>query len=62
MVIRFSVRADLRGIKQYISGGKAEARLEALQVLDIVLRELPTAGTRRMADPSSRRTWSGGGL
>lgn len=38
VVIRFSARADLHRIKQYISGRQADARREALQVLDIVLR------------------------
>ncbi|XP_047058856.1 protein argonaute 1D-like [Lolium rigidum] len=43
VVIRFAARADLRRLEQYIAGRQAEAPQEALQVLDIVLRELPTS-------------------
>ena len=43
MVIRFAARADLHRLGQYIAGKQAEAPQEALQVLDIVLRQLPTA-------------------
>ncbi|VAI94080.1 unnamed protein product [Triticum turgidum subsp. durum] len=43
VVIRYAARADLRRLEQYIAGRQAEAPQEALQVLDIVLRELPTA-------------------
>ncbi|KAG2614396.1 hypothetical protein PVAP13_4KG385603 [Panicum virgatum] len=43
VVIRFAARADLHRLEQFIAGRQAEAPQEALQVLDIVLRELPTA-------------------
>ncbi|RCV23302.1 hypothetical protein SETIT_4G288700v2 [Setaria italica] len=43
VVIKFAARADLRRLEQFIAGRQAEAPQEALQVLDIVLRELPTA-------------------
>ncbi|CAM0908526.1 unnamed protein product [Alopecurus aequalis] len=43
VVIRFAARADLHRLEQYIAGSLAEAPQEALQVLDIVLRELPTS-------------------
>uniref|UniRef100_A0ACD5W5V3 Uncharacterized protein n=1 Tax=Avena sativa TaxID=4498 RepID=A0ACD5W5V3_AVESA len=43
VVIRFAARADLHRLEQFIAGTQAEAPQEALQVLDIVLRELPTA-------------------
>ncbi|KAM0886935.1 hypothetical protein ACQ4PT_029393 [Festuca glaucescens] len=43
VVIRFAARVDLHRLEQYIAGKQAEAPQEALQVLDIVLRQLPTA-------------------
>ncbi|KAM0832665.1 hypothetical protein ACQ4PT_064752 [Festuca glaucescens] len=43
VVIRFAAKADLHRLEQYIAGRQGEAPQEALQVLDIVLRELPTA-------------------
>lgn len=42
MVIKFSARADLHRLGEFLSGRQADAPQEALQVLDIVLRELPT--------------------
>lgn len=50
MVIRYAARADLRRLEQYIAGRQAEAPQEALQVLDIVLRELPTARYSTLLD------------
>lgn len=43
MVIKFAARADLHHLELFLMGRQAEAPQEALQVLDIVLRELPTA-------------------
>ncbi|GJM97373.1 hypothetical protein PR202_ga14295 [Eleusine coracana subsp. coracana] len=43
VVIKFAAKADLHRLEQFIAGRQAEAPQEALQVLDIVLRELPTA-------------------
>ncbi|KAJ0974499.1 hypothetical protein J5N97_016464 [Dioscorea zingiberensis] len=43
VVIKFAARADLHHLELFLSGKQAEAPQEALQVLDIVLRELPTA-------------------
>lgn len=43
MVIKFAARADLHHLDLFLMGRQAEAPQEALQVLDIVLRELPTA-------------------
>jgi eukaryotic translation initiation factor 2C len=42
VVIKFAARADLCRLEQFLAGRQAEAPQEALQVLDIVLRELPT--------------------
>eukprot|EP00253_Pinus_taeda_P007968 PITA_07968 len=42
VVIKFAARADLHHLGQFLSGRQADAPQEALQVLDIVLRELPT--------------------
>lgn len=42
VVINFAARADLHHLGQFLSGRQADAPQEALQVLDIVLRELPT--------------------
>ncbi|XP_006656523.1 protein argonaute 1D [Oryza brachyantha] len=43
VVIKFAAKADLHRLEQFLAGRQAEAPQEALQVLDIVLRELPTA-------------------
>ena len=43
MVIKFAARADLHRLGMFLAGRHAEAPQEALQVLDIVLRELPSA-------------------
>ncbi|XP_020250305.1 LOW QUALITY PROTEIN: protein argonaute 1B-like [Asparagus officinalis] len=43
IVIKFASRADLHHLAMFLSGRQADAPQEALQVLDIVLRELPTA-------------------
>ncbi|XP_078445686.1 stabilizer of iron transporter SufD / Polynucleotidyl transferase [Wolffia australiana] len=42
VVIKFAARADLHHLESFLSGRQADAPQEALQVLDIVLRELPT--------------------
>ncbi|CAN5974280.1 unnamed protein product [Sphagnum jensenii] len=42
VVIKFAARADLHHLGQFLAGRQADAPQEALQVLDIVLRELPT--------------------
>ncbi|KAG6545178.1 hypothetical protein Mapa_013290 [Marchantia paleacea] len=42
VVIKFAARADLHHLGQFLQGRQADAPQEALQVLDIVLRELPT--------------------
>uniref|UniRef100_A0A0E0NJ26 Uncharacterized protein n=1 Tax=Oryza rufipogon TaxID=4529 RepID=A0A0E0NJ26_ORYRU len=43
VVIKFAARADLHHLAMFLAGRQADAPQEALQVLDIVLRELPTA-------------------
>ncbi|XP_062026356.1 protein argonaute 1B-like [Rosa rugosa] len=43
VVVKFAARADLHHLELFLMGRQAEAPQEALQVLDIVLRELPTA-------------------
>ncbi|PKA66209.1 Protein argonaute 1A [Apostasia shenzhenica] len=43
IVIKFAARADLHHLGMFLAGKQADAPQEALQVLDIVLRELPTA-------------------
>ncbi|XP_072967568.1 protein argonaute 1A-like isoform X2 [Typha angustifolia] len=43
VVIKFAARADLHHLGLFLAGKQADAPQEALQVLDIVLRELPTA-------------------
>eukprot|EP00268_Persea_americana_P054733 TRINITY_DN629_c0_g1_i2.p1 TRINITY_DN629_c0_g1~~TRINITY_DN629_c0_g1_i2.p1 ORF type:complete len:1112 (-),score=207.79 TRINITY_DN629_c0_g1_i2:475-3810(-) len=43
VVIKLASRADLHHLELFLSGKQADAPQEALQVLDIVLRELPTA-------------------
>jgi eukaryotic translation initiation factor 2C len=42
VVIKFASRPDLHHLQQFLAGAQADAPQEALQVLDIVLRELPT--------------------
>lgn len=42
VVIKFAARADLHHLGEFLRGRQADAPQEALQVLDIVLRELPT--------------------
>lgn len=42
VVIKFAARADLHHLGLFLAGKQADAPQEALQVLDIVLRELPT--------------------
>ncbi|WOK94801.1 protein argonaute 1B [Canna indica] len=43
VVIKLAARVDLHHLEMFLSGRQADAPQEALQVLDIVLRELPTA-------------------
>ncbi|XP_008812792.1 protein argonaute 1B-like [Phoenix dactylifera] len=43
VVIKLAARADLHHLELFLAGRQADAPQEALQVLDIVLRELPTA-------------------
>ena len=43
VVIKLASRADLHHLEMFLKGRQADAPQEALQVLDIVLRELPTA-------------------
>lgn len=43
VVIKLASRADLHHLGMFLQGRQADAPQEALQVLDIVLRELPTA-------------------
>ncbi|ONK71129.1 uncharacterized protein A4U43_C04F5010 [Asparagus officinalis] len=43
VAIKFASRADLHHLELFLAGRQADAPQEALQVLDIVLRELPTA-------------------
>lgn len=40
MVIKFVARANLHHLGQFLAGKRADAPQEALQILDIVLREL----------------------
>lgn len=40
MVLRFVARANLHHLGQFLAGKRADAPQEALQILDIVLREL----------------------
>uniref|UniRef100_A0A0D6QYC9 Uncharacterized protein n=1 Tax=Araucaria cunninghamii TaxID=56994 RepID=A0A0D6QYC9_ARACU len=42
VVINFAAKADLHHLGEFLAGRQADAPQEALQVLDIVLRELPT--------------------
>lgn len=46
VTIRFAARADLHHLGEFLKGRQADAPQEALQVLDIVLRELPTTRCR----------------
>ncbi|RWW80881.1 hypothetical protein BHE74_00010763 [Ensete ventricosum] len=43
IVIKLAARVDLHHLEMFLAGRQADAPQEALQVLDIVLRELPTA-------------------
>ncbi|KAJ1692504.1 hypothetical protein LUZ63_009202 [Rhynchospora breviuscula] len=43
VVIKFAARTDLHHLEMFLAGRHTEAPQDALQVLDIVLRELPTA-------------------
>ncbi|KAJ3672312.1 hypothetical protein LUZ60_007033 [Juncus effusus] len=43
VVIKLAARVDLHHLEMFLAGRQADAPQEALQVLDIVLRELPTA-------------------
>lgn len=40
VAIKFAARADLHHLRQFIAGRQADAPQEALQALDVVLREL----------------------
>jgi eukaryotic translation initiation factor 2C len=42
VVIKFVARANLHHLGQFLAGKRADAPQEALQILDIVLRELST--------------------
>lgn len=42
-MIKLAGRADLHHLGMFLEGRQADAPQEALQVLDIVLRELPTS-------------------
>ncbi|KAL1200730.1 Protein argonaute 1 [Cardamine amara subsp. amara] len=46
VVIKLAARADLHHLGLFLEGKQADAPQEALQVLDIVLRELPTSRPR----------------
>ncbi|CAN8321108.1 unnamed protein product [Cochlearia groenlandica] len=43
VVLKLAARADLHHLRMFLEGKQADAPQEALQVLDIVLRELPTS-------------------
>ncbi|RZC70185.1 hypothetical protein C5167_033383 [Papaver somniferum] len=43
VAIKYAARADLHHLGMFLQGKQADAPQEALQVLDIVLRELPTS-------------------
>ncbi|KAI5085087.1 hypothetical protein GOP47_0001256 [Adiantum capillus-veneris] len=65
VAIRFIAKADLHHLGEFLSGRQPDAPQDALQVLDIVLRELPTERFRPVGRSfySSRRRHSlGGGL
>lgn len=40
MVIKFVARANLHHLSEFLAGKRADGPKEALQILDIVLREL----------------------
>ena len=40
MAIKFAARADLHHLRRFMDGKQADVPQDALQVLDIVLREL----------------------
>jgi eukaryotic translation initiation factor 2C len=40
VAIKFAARADLHHLREFIAGRQADAPQEAVQVLDVVLREL----------------------
>lgn len=42
VVLKFVARANLHHLGQFLAGKRADAPQEALQILDIVLRELST--------------------
>jgi eukaryotic translation initiation factor 2C len=42
VVIKFVARANMHHLGQFLAGKRADAPQEALQILDIVLRELST--------------------
>lgn len=42
-MIKLAARADLHHLGLFLEGRQTDAPQEALQVLDIVLRELPTS-------------------
>ncbi|KAE8723979.1 Protein argonaute 1D [Hibiscus syriacus] len=48
VVIKLAARADLHRLGLFLQGKQADAPQEALKVLDIVLRELPTSSERLM--------------
>ncbi|KAL3618099.1 argonaute 1B [Castilleja foliolosa] len=54
VVIKFAARADLHHLGMFLQGRQADAPQEALQVLDIVLREEPT----RLLSPVGRSFYS----
>ncbi|KAL3681567.1 hypothetical protein R1sor_024523 [Riccia sorocarpa] len=60
VVIKFAARADLEHLGNFLQGLQADSPQEALQVLDIVLRELPTRSytpvARSFYSPSLGRT------
>ncbi|CAI9780436.1 unnamed protein product [Fraxinus pennsylvanica] len=64
VVIEFAARADLHHLGMFLQGRRADAPQEALQVLDIVLRELPTSRYCPVAysPDSGRRQALGEGL
>ncbi|MCO5551524.1 hypothetical protein L7F22_005028 [Adiantum nelumboides] len=65
VVIKFVAKADLHHLGEFLSGRQPDAPQDALQVLDIVLRELPTerfCPVGRSFFSSRRRHSLGGGL
>ncbi|KAL6509670.1 argonaute 1 [Orobanche gracilis] len=57
VVIKFAARADLHHLGMFLQGRHPDAPQEALQVLDIVLRELPTSPASRLC-PVGRSFYS----